>query len=124
MTTNLAVGSEAALLRIFIGDRDRSHGRNLYEIIVEEAKAAGLGGATVFAGVMGFGANSVVHHAGLFRLSQDLPVIVEIVDSEANIRGFLPALENLLAGGGLITLERITILRYEASPGSPGGQPS
>ena len=121
MTTELA-GSEAGLLRIFIGDRDKSHGRSLYEVIVEEAKAAGLAGATVFSGFMGYGANSVVHHAGLFRLSQDLPVVIELVDSEAKIREFLPLLEGLLAGGGLITLERVSVLHYEPSPGQPDGR--
>lgn len=106
--------SGAALLRIYIGSRDRHEGRNLFEVIVQQARAAGLKGATVFEGFTGYGANSVVHHANLWRLSQDLPIVVEIVDDEVSLRAFLPPLEKLLSGGGLITLSQVTILRYEA----------
>lgn len=106
--------SNAALLRIFIGSRDMHEGRNLYEVIVQQARTAGLAGATVFEGFSGYGANSVVHHANLWRLSQDLPIVVEIVDEEDSLRTFLPVLEKLLSGGGLITLSQVTVLRYEA----------
>lgn len=110
------VERDAALLRIFIGDRDKHRGRSLYEVIVERAKNAGLAGATVFGGHLGYGANSVVHHAGMFRLSQDLPIVIEMVAKEEKLRSFLPQLKSLLSGGGLITLERVTVLEYEAAP--------
>jgi PII-like signaling protein len=84
----------------------------LFEVIVQEAKDAGLAGATVFEGFMGYGANSVVHHASVWRLSQDLPVIIEIIDDNAKVRAFLPRVEALLSGGGLITLEKVTVLHY------------
>ena len=105
--------SDAALLRIFIGSRDTHHGRNLFEVIVEEARSSGLSGATVFEGFMGYGANSAVHHASVWRLSPDLPILIEVVDEEPKVRAFLPRLEELLSGGGLITLERVTVLHYQ-----------
>jgi uncharacterized protein len=114
MNTGTIHHPNAELLRIFIGSRDTHHGRSLFEVIVDETRRAGLAGATVFEGFMGYGANSMVHHAGLWRLSQDLPVIIEIVDEAAKVRAFLPRLEELLSGGGLITLEAVTILRYRA----------
>jgi PII-like signaling protein len=120
MQLPLETAQEATLLRMFIGDHDRHHGRSLFEVIVEEAKAAGLAGATVFGGFMGFGAASLVHEASPFRLSQDLPVVIEIVDSDEKIRAFLPRLQALAAGGGLITLERVTVLHY-APARAPGG---
>lgn len=106
----------AELLRIFIGSRDMHKGRNLFEVIVEEARAAGLAGASVFEGFMGFGATSVMHHASLWRLSQDLPIVIEIVDEESKVRAFLPRLDELMSGGGLITLEVVTVLCYQAHP--------
>ena len=113
MTAEIDLQRKSALLRIFLGERDMHHGRNLFEVIVEHAKSAGLAGATVFTGFMGYGANSVVHHSGLFRFSEDLPMVIEIVDEEVKVREFLPDLEELLSGGGLITLERLVILKYE-----------
>lgn len=107
------LNGNAALLRVFIGLRDMHKGRNLFEVIIEEARNAGLAGATAFEGFMGYGANSRVHHASLWRLSQDLPIVVELVDEEAKVRVFLPCLEKLLSGGGLITLERVTVLHYQ-----------
>lgn len=106
----------AALLRIFIGERDRRDGRSLYEVIVLEAKQAHLAGATVFAGAIGYGATSVMHHASLLRFSQDLPILIEIVDEEAKLRSFLPRLQALMSGGGLITLERVTVVHYQPHP--------
>jgi PII-like signaling protein len=111
MNEQSTLNGDAVLLRIFIGSRDMHDGRNLCEVIVQKARDAGLAGATVFEGFMGYGANSTVHHAGLWRLSQDLPVVVEIVDEESKVRAFLPSLEDLLSGGGLVTLERVTVLR-------------
>lgn len=121
MSAHRELERDAALLRVFIGDHDKHGGRNLFEVIVEQAKTAGLAGATVFRGFMGYGANSVVHHSGLFRLSEDLPVVIEIVDSENRIREFLLQLEELIAGGGLITLERVAVLRYKTGEQATGG---
>jgi PII-like signaling protein len=109
---------DAALLRIFIGSRDRHEGRSLFEVIVQEARDAGLAGATVFEGFAGYGANSVVQHATWLRFSQDLPMVVELMDEETKIRAFLPRLEELLSGGGLITLERVTVLHYQPEAGT------
>jgi PII-like signaling protein len=123
MNEQSTLDGEAALLRVFIGSRDMHDGRNLFEVIVQKARDASLAGATVFEGFMGYGATSVVHHANLWRLSQDLPIVVEIVDEEAKIRAFLPCLEELLSGGGLITIERVTVLHYqpEIQPASEEG---
>ena len=107
--------AEAELLRIFIGESDKQGGRPLYEVIVEEARRRGMAGATVLRGTLGFGANSRIHTAKILRLSEDLPILIEIVDTEERIRDALPALDTLLqeAGcGGLITLERAEIIKY------------
>ncbi|WP_117237904.1 DUF190 domain-containing protein [Thermus sediminis] len=104
---------EARLLRIFIGESDRYGGRPLYEAIVLEAKRRGLSGATVFKGFMGFGAHSRIHTAKLLQLSEDLPVMVEIVDSEEKIRGFLPVLDGMVREG-LVTLEKVEVIRYRS----------
>ena len=106
---------ESLLLRIFLGESDRSEGRPLYEVIVLKARAAGLAGATVLRGAMGYGPSSRLHTAKVLRLSDDLPLIIEIVDTEERINGFLPQLESLM-DGGLVTLERARVLHYR-----PGG---
>jgi len=111
--------SEGTLLRIFIGDSDRHQGRPLYQVIVERARAARLAGATVLHGPMGFGRRSLVHSAKLVELSSDLPVIIEIVDREEAIRSFLPIVDELVTEG-LVTIERVRILKYEAGPPNPG----
>jgi len=103
--------SEASLLRIFIGESDKYEGKPLYEVIVELARERGLAGATAQRGFLGFGANSRIHTSKVLRLSEDLPVIVEIVDSQANIEAFIPELDNLI-GEGLITLEKVRIIAY------------
>jgi hypothetical protein len=103
--------SEAELLRIFIGETDKKGGRLLYELIVEEARKHGMAGATVVRGEMGFGKASRIHTAKVLRLSEDLPIIVEIVDSPENIESFLPVLDDLVEGG-LVTLEKIEIITY------------
>lgn len=102
---------EAKLLRIFIGESDRYGGRPLYEAIVLEARRRGLAGATVLRGVMGFGAHSQVHTAKILQLSQDLPVVVEIVDTEEKVQAFLPVLDGMLREG-LVTLERVEVIWY------------
>ncbi|RTI48757.1 hypothetical protein CSW14_12190 [Thermus scotoductus] len=104
---------EAKLLRIFVGESDRHGGRPLYEAIVLEAKRQGLAGATVFKGFMGFGAHSRIHTAKILQLSEDLPVMVEIVDEEERIRDFLPVLEGMMREG-LVTLERVEVIRYRS----------
>lgn len=113
-------GREARLLRVFLGEDDRVHGRPASEAVVEAARRAGLAGATVFRGSLGYGADSTVHRAEPFRLSSDLPLVVEIVDDADRIDAFLPALEGLLLGGGLITLEAVRVLGGAAPEGSAG----
>lgn len=102
---------ESVLLRIFIGESDRHGGRPLYEAIVLKAREAGLAGATVLRSPMGFGATSRLHTAKILRLSDDLPMIVEIVDDEAKIEAFLPLLDGMI-GGGLVTLEKARVIHY------------
>ncbi len=102
---------EGVLLRIFIGETDRYHGRPLYEQIVLKARELNLAGATVLRGLMGFGASSRVHTAKLLRLSEDLPVVIEIVDTEENIHKILPFLEEVVQEG-LITLEKAHVIQY------------
>ena len=96
--------AEAELLRVFIGESDKRGGRPLYEVIVEEARRRGMAGATVLRGTLGFGANSRIHTAKILRLSEDLPFIIEIVDSEEKINQLLPHLEEMMQDG-LVTLE-------------------
>lgn len=102
---------EAKLLRIFIGESDKWQGQPLHEAIVLEAKRHGLAGATVFKGIMGFGAHSRIHSAKVLQLSEDLPLMIEIVDSEEKIRAFLPLLDTMVREG-LVTLERVEVIRY------------
>ncbi len=102
---------EAELLRIFIGESDRYKGKPLYEAIVEEARRQNLGGATVFRGLLGYGAHSRMHTAKLLRLSEDLPVVIEIVDSTEKIQAFLPDLDRMM-DEGLVTVERAKVLVY------------
>ncbi|MEX0704149.1 MAG: DUF190 domain-containing protein [Planctomycetales bacterium] len=103
--------AEAELLRIFIGESDKHHGRPLYEAIVEEARRRGLAGATVLRGTLGFGANSRIHTAKILRLSEDLPMVIEIVDQPERIAEFLPDLDDLIAEG-LVTLEKVRVIAY------------
>lgn len=107
------MGEQAVLLRIFVGEDDRADGRPLYEAIVLKAREMGLAGATVLRGPMGFGHASHLHTAKILRLSQDLPMVVEIVDGEDQIRAFLAAIEPMMASG-LVTLEPVRVLKYGA----------
>lgn len=109
---------EGKLLRIFIGESDRWHGKPLYEAVVLAAREHGLAGATVLRGPMGFGANSMIHTAKILRLSEDLPMIVEIVDAENKIHDFLPVLDEMVEEG-MITLETVHVLRYRAREPRP-----
>ncbi len=108
----------ATLLRVFVGEQDRHGGLPLYEAIVLRAREAGLAGATVIRAVMGYGHSSRVHTAKILRLSNDLPFIVEIVDSEERIQAFLPQLDAMI-GSGLVTLEPATVIRYGERRPSP-----
>lgn len=108
--------ADAQLLRIFIGESDKEGGRPLYEVIVEEAKKRGMAGATVLRGVLGFGANSRIHTTKILRLSEDLPMVIEIVDKPDRIAAFLPDLDRMIHEG-LITLEKVQIIAYRHSKG-------
>ncbi len=117
----MKIVGEGRLLRIFLGESDRYDGRPLYEAIVRKARELGLAGATVWRGIEGYGARSRIHTAKILRLSEDLPVLVEIVDGEDAIRAALPHLDAMIeasGGGGLVTLEKAEIIRYTH------GQPS
>lgn len=107
----------AKLLRIFLGESDKYHQQPLYETIVFEAKKQELSGATVIRGIMGFGANSKIHSAKLFNISTDLPVIVEIVDTDDKINRFINTVEQFFEeskSGGLITIEKAQVIRYKS----------
>jgi len=105
---------EGLLLRIFIGEMDSYKGKSLYEQIVLRARELNLAGATVIRGVMGFGAHSRVHTAKFLRLSEDLPVVIEVVDTEENINKLLPFLDEVVEEG-LITIEKVKIIKYRYS---------
>ncbi len=99
------------MLRIYIGEKDRWQGKPLYEAIVLRARELHLGGATVLRAAMGFGKTSRLHSAKLLNLSSDLPLVIEIVESEARVNAFLPELDQMISGG-LVTLEKIRVLHY------------
>jgi len=106
---------KAKLVRIFVGESDVLHHTSVYEKIVIEARKFGLAGATVTKGIMGYGGSSRIHTAKILRLSEDLPLIIEIVDTEEKINNFLPVLNNLFEdanSGGLITIEEVDIIKY------------
>jgi PII-like signaling protein len=107
----MQIPRQALLLRIFIGEDDKFNGAPLYEAIVVKAREQHLAGATVLRGPMGFGKSSRLHTTKILRLSEDLPLVIEIVDSEENINGFLPVLDGMMSSG-LITLEKVQVLQY------------
>lgn len=107
----MQLDENATLLRIFLGESDRDDGRPLYESLVLRAREMHLAGATVLRGPLGYGQSSRLHTAKILRLSEDLPIVVEIVDAEDRIKGFLAAVEPLL-GSVLVTLEKVRVLRY------------
>jgi PII-like signaling protein len=111
----MRIPEEALLLRIFIGEDDEVDGRPLYEAIVLAARERHLAGATVLRGPLGFGRSSRLHSAKILRLSEDLPIVIEIVDAPDKIETFLPVLDRLM-GSGLVTLEKVRVLRYGAPP--------
>ena len=101
----------ALSLRIFIGESDRWENRPLYEVIVTKARELHLGGATVLRGPMGFGKTSQLHTSKSLQLSMDLPLVIEIIDSEEKINAFLPILDGMITGG-LVTLEQVRVIHY------------
>jgi hypothetical protein len=109
------IPKDAVLLRIFLGENDHWEGRPLYEALVLKAREMHLGGATVLRGPMGFGHSSRLHTAKILRLSEDLPFVVEIVDTEEKIKGFVEAIDSMM-GSGLITMEKVQVLQYGPPP--------
>jgi len=107
----MKISEDGQLLRIFIGESDRWHSQPLYEAIVLKAREMGIAGATMLRGLMGFGAASRIHTAKILRLSEDLPIIIEIVDSADKIDLLLPVIDEMV-GEGLVTLEKVRILQY------------
>jgi len=107
----MQIPEQALLLRIFVGESDNYEGRPLYEAIVLKAREMHLAGATVLRAGLGFGRSSRLHTAKILRLSEDLPLVIEIVDAEDRINAFLPELERMM-GSGLVTLEKIRVIQY------------
>src|ERR1700745_1120992 len=105
----MQIPKDAVLLRVFIGESDRWKDHPLYEAIVLKARELHLAGATVLRGPMGFGAASRIHTAKILRLSMDLPIVIEIVDTEEKINTLLPYLDQMM-GGGLVTLEKVKVI--------------
>lgn len=114
----MKTNSKAKLLRIFVGETDKHGHVNVYEKIVVEARKSGLAGATVYRGVMGFGSNSIIHTAKVLRLSDDMPLVIEVVDTEEKVNNFIPTVETIFEeanAGGLITIEAAEIIKYTAT---------
>lgn len=111
----MQIPRDAMLLRVFIGEDDKYQSRPLYEAIVLKAREMHLAGATVLRGPMGYGHSSRLHTTKILRLSEDLPLVIEIVDSEQTISGFLPVLDGMIESG-LVTLEKVQVLRYGDKP--------
>lgn len=107
---------DSEILRIFIGESDKHEGRPLYEAIVEEARRRGMAGATVLRGMLGFGVHSRLHSAKVLRISEDLPMVVEIVDKPERIEAFIPDLEKMVADG-LVTIEKVKVIVYRGKKG-------
>ena len=114
---------ERTLMRILIGESDKYHGKPLYEALLERFRKKGLAGATVLRGVAGFGAGSVVHTEKVLRLSLDLPIVIEVVETEEAIQSILPDLDEMI-GGGLITLERARVIMYRPANARPSQEES
>jgi len=117
----MTLPEQGCLLRVFLGESDRHNGKPLYEWLVLQAREQGLAGATVLHGIEGFGARSRLHTAKILRLSEDLPIVLEIVDTREKIDAFLPTVDRTV-GEGLVTLEDVTVRFYRAGAGSGGGR--
>jgi PII-like signaling protein len=109
----MTIPEDGYLLRIFVGESDRHGHHPLYEAIVLKAREHGLAGATVLRGLMGFGKHSILHTAKILRLSEDLPMVIEIVDSREKVDEFLPLLSEMISDG-MVTLERVRVVHYKA----------
>ena len=114
VTTMEQLPEDALLLRVFVGESDRYRHQPLYEAIVMRAREMKMAGATVLRGPMGFGASSRIHTAKIIQLSMDLPLVIEIVDTEEKINSFLSILDEMMSGG-LVTLEKARVIRYKAA---------
>ena len=101
-------------MRIFIGESDHWQRRPLYKALLELFRSRGLAGATVLKGVAGFGPDSIIHTAGILRMSSDLPLVIEVVDSEERLEAVLPEIDRMMSGG-LVTMEKVRVIRYEQS---------
>jgi len=115
----MKISQDAELLRIFFGEKDKYQGKPLAEAIVESARQAGLAGVTVLKGLLGFGAHSRLHSAKVLRISEDLPIVVEIVDRAEKIQAFLPHLDTMIQEG-MVTLEKVRVLAYRTNEQSGG----
>ena len=107
------INGEQVLMRVFIGENDKWERRPLYVTLLELFRSKGLAGATVLRGVAGFGPRSILHTAGILKLSADLPLVIEVVDSQEHLDTVLPEVDRMM-NGGLITMEKVRVLRYEA----------
>lgn len=114
----MKIEGEGQLLRIFVGESDSWEGRPLYEAIVLKARKGGLAGATVLRGFLGFGANSRIHTTKILRLSEDLPIIIEIVDKPEKIQSILPELDKMISEG-MMTIERVNVVAYRFDNSAP-----
>jgi hypothetical protein len=111
---------EKVLMRIFIGESDKWNHRPAYEALVELFRKEGFAGATVLRGIAGFGAHSVYHTDKLLRLSMDLPIIIEVVDAQEKFDRIMPKIDELMTGGGMISMEKATVIRYTQKNEKPG----
>jgi len=116
----MRIEGPALLVRIYVGEADHRNGKPLYQAIVTFLRDRGMAGTTVLRGIEGFGANARLHTTRILRLSEDLPILIEVVDSEARIREILPELDAMV-GDGLITLEKVEVLAYRGTGPAPGG---
>ena len=112
------LAGQGKLLRIFIGESDRWHGKPLYQAIVEHLRAEGVAGATVIRAIEGYGARSHLHTSRILRLSEDLPLVIEVVDTDENIQRILPVLDDMVEDG-MVTLERVEVITYRAGEAPP-----
>ena len=110
------IEGEQVLMRIFLGESDKWERRPLYAALLELLRAKGLAGATVLKGVAGFGPDSIIHTAGILRLSADLPIVIEVVDTQEHLDGVLSEVDRMMSGG-LITMEKVRVVRYERGGG-------
>jgi PII-like signaling protein len=112
-----ALDGEQMLIRIFVGESDQWHHRPLFRVLVERLRREGFAGATVFRGIEGFGARSILHTSDILDLSTDLPIVIEIVDTEEHTQRLLPILDEMIEGGLLVTIQPVRVVRY--GPGAP-----